>query len=191
MKIFGLIGVLVLTAACNNAAPTATGYKQQLGAPAAVTGTGNATTGGAGDIEKGKTAFTASCAGCHGPDAASPLDGSEDIAAGFGANSAHTAFKNIFDTNAADISAYLKSVNGGTPAAAAGDAAKGEALIKAQCIVCHTEDGAGMGPKLDQFANIDGQIATSPTRAAIHGDAITKTITDNLADIKAALKARP
>lgn len=189
MKILGLIGVLVLAAACNNAAPTATAYKQQLGAPAGVTGTGNVTSGGAGDIEKGKTAFTASCAGCHGPSSASPLDGSEDIKAGFGANGAHTAFKDVFDNSAADISAYLKSVNGGT-AAVAGDAAKGEALIKAQCIGCHAEDGTGMGPTLDQFANIDGQVSSSPTKAAIHGDAISKTITDNLNDLKAALKAR-
>jgi mono/diheme cytochrome c family protein len=185
MKVFSMAALILVSVACNNAAPTATAYKEQLGAPAAVTGNGNAT--GGGDIEKGKTAFTASCAGCHGPGAMAPLDGSEDIKAGFGANAAHTSFKSVFDNDSENIAAYLKSVNGGTPAAAGGgDAAAGETLLKAQCEGCHNPDGTGMGPALDQFATLAGQESKQ-----IHaGVAASFTDAKKKADIQAALSAR-
>ena len=181
MKVLSLAALILVSVACNNAAPTATAYKQQLGAPAAVTGNGNAT--GGADIEKGKAAFTASCAGCHGPGAMAPLDGSEDIKAGFGANAAHNSFQSVFDNDSANISAYLKSVNGGAPAAGGGDAAKGNALITGPCAVCH---GASASD-LDSFSNLE--TAVSATFASHTAD-IKKMITDNNADLAAALKTR-
>ncbi len=181
MKVLSLAALILVSVACNNAAPTATAYKEQLGAPAAVTGTGNASTGtGGGDIEKGKTAFTASCAGCHGPGAMAPLDGSEDIKAGFGANAAHNSFKAVFDNDSANISAYLKSVNGGAPAAA-GDAAKGNALIAASCAGCHNDT---IAIKLDSFSDL----AKAVTLDA-HSGPIKTTIDTNKTDLEAALKA--
>jgi mono/diheme cytochrome c family protein len=183
MKVLSLAALILVSMACNNAAPTATAYKEQLGSPAAVTGNGNET--GGGDIEKGKTAFTASCSGCHGPGAMAPLDGSEDIKAGFGANAAHPSFKTVFDIDSANISAYLKSVNGG--AASGGDATAGETLLKAQCEDCHKPDGTGTGLTLDQFANLNGQESKT-----IHsGVAANFTDSKKKADIQAALKARP
>lgn len=183
MKVLSLAALILVSVACNNAAPTATAYKEQLGAPAAVTGNGNATTGG-GDIEKGKTAFTASCAGCHGPGAMAPLDGSEDIKAGFGANAAHTSFKSVFDNDSANISAYLKSVNGGTPAAGGGDAAKGAAFLAANCeAACHGKTAGA----LDSFSNLETAVSAS---AGYHSPDIKTMITSNKGDIEAALKTR-
>jgi mono/diheme cytochrome c family protein len=181
MKVLSLAAMILVSVACNNAAPTATAYKEQLGAPAAVTGNGNVTTGG-GDIEKGKTAFTASCASCHAPGAMSPLDGSEDIKAGFGANAAHTAFKPVFDNDSENISAYLKSVNGGAPAAGEGDAAKGNALLTATCeAVCHGKSAGA----LDSFSNFEGQ-----ETATYHPPDVQTAIKNSKADLIAALKTR-
>jgi hypothetical protein len=188
MKIFGLIGVLVLTAACNNAAPTATGYKQQLGAPAAVTGdnSGNAT---GGDAAKGQAALAA-CTSCHVDGGIGhklgPAD-ADSIASGAAAgNPAHGAgLKATFDADGKNIAAYLKggSTGGTAPAAGAGDAAKGEALLTGTCeAACH---GKTAGP-LDSFVSLDGQ-----ETAAYHPLDVQKAITDNKADLAAALKARP
>jgi cytochrome c2 len=193
MKVLGLVGVLLVMTACNNAAPTATAYKQQLGAPAAVTGgnTGDAT---AGDPAKGQTALTA-CTGCHtegGVGHVLVAADADSIASGTAAqNPAHGAgLAATFEASGKDIAAYLKGgTTGGTPApggAAAGDAVAGEALIKAQCEVCHAADGTGMGPALDSFSNLQGQEANQ-----IHAGVLTNfTDPKKKADIEAALKAR-
>jgi hypothetical protein len=174
MKVLSLAALILVSVACNNAAPTATAYKEQLGAPAAVTGNGNVTTGG-GDIEKGKTAFTANCA-------MAPLNGSEDIKAGFGANAAHNAFKPVFDNDSENISAYLKSVNGGASAAGEGDAAKGNALLTATCeAVCHGKSAGA----LDSFSNFESQ-----ETATYHPADAQTAIKNSKADLIAALKTR-
>lgn len=193
MKVLGLIGVLVLATACNNAAPTATGYKQQLGAPAAVTGTnsGNAT---AGDPAKGQTAL-AGCTGCH-TDAGTPAHklaaaDAASIESGTAAgNAGHpAAIGDAIRRDGKDIAAFLKggSTTGtGTPAAATGDAAAGQALLTAQCEGCHVPDGTGTGPALDEFSTLAGQEGNQ-----IHAS-VQQNFTDpkKKADIEAALKAK-
>lgn len=193
MKVLGLVGIMLISVACNNAAPKATAYKEQLGAPAAVTGDNNASTG---DAAKGQTALAA-CTGCHVDGGAAHMLAAADadsIGKGTaGSNPVHgsipQAAKDAFKNNALDMAAFLKGGSTGGSPAATGDAAKGEALLKAQCEVCHKADGTGTGPALDQFAGIDAQIDPS-TKAAAHADGVTTAIKDNLADIKAALKAR-
>ncbi len=186
MKILGLVGILLVTAACNNAAPTATAYKEQLGAPAAVTGNNSGNASG-GDATKGQTALAA-CTGCHAEGGAAHklvAAAADSIASGAAAkNPAHGAgLANTFTTSGKDIAAYLKGGSSGAPAAGAGDAAKGEALLASTCeAACH---GKTAGP-LDSFVSLDGQ-----ETAAYHPANVQKTITDSKADLAAALKARP
>jgi cytochrome c553 len=190
MKVLSLAALILVSVACNNAAPTATAYKEQLGAPAAVTG-GNTPTG---DAAKGQTALAA-CTGCHANGgAAHVLDGNDADSIGNGDagknpihNSVPQAAKDAFKNNSLDMAAFLKGgSSGGTPAAGGGDAAAGEALLKAQCEGCHNPDGSGMGPALDQFATLAGQEAKQ-----IHaGVAASFTDAKKKADIQAALSAR-
>jgi cytochrome c2 len=192
MKVLGLVGILLMMTACNNAAPTATAYKQQLGAPAAVTGnnSGNAT---GGDAAKGQAALAA-CTACHtegGIGHVLVAADADSIASGAAAkNPAHGAgLAATFEASGKDIAAYLKgdsTAGAPTGGASAGDAVAGEALIKAQCEVCHVPDGTGMGPALDAFSNLQGQEANQ-----IHAGVLTNfTDPKKKADIEAALKAR-
>jgi cytochrome c553 len=193
MKVLGLVGILLVSVACNNAAPTATGYKEQLGAPAAVTGnnTGNAT--GSGDAAKGQTAL-ATCTGCHAEGGAAHklvAADADSIGKGTaGSNPIHgsipQAAKDAFKNNALDMAAFLKGgTASGTPAAGAGagDAAKGAALLTGTCeAVCHGKTAGA----LDSFSDLTGQ-ETAP----YHPADIQKAIGDNKDDLTAALKARP
>ncbi|HYX34945.1 MAG TPA: c-type cytochrome [Oligoflexus sp.] len=186
MKVLGLVGILLVTVACNNAPPTATGYKEQLGAPAAVTANPG---GSSGDATRGQTALAA-CTGCHvaggvghvlvAADATSLESGKAASNPAHGAGLAAT-----FTASAKDIAAFLKG--GAAGAAVTGDAVAGEALLKAQCETCHTPDGTGMGPALDGFAKVEGQDA-KPIHASVLANF---TDPKKKADIQAALTARP
>jgi len=190
MKFLGLVGVFMLATACNNAAPTATTYKQQLGAPAAVTGnnSGNAT---AGDPAKGQTALAA-CTGCHveggighklvAGDAASLISGAAADNAG---HSGSKAISDAIKTSGKDMAAFLTggapAADTGTPPATAGDAAAGKALLTANCESCHAPGG---DLALDAFSSFEGQ-DTAPH----HGPQIQTVIKTSRADLEAALKA--
>lgn len=187
MKILSLVGILLMTVACNNAAPTATAYKQQLGAPAAVTGNNSGNASG-GDAAKGQTALAA-CTGCHADGGAAhklgPAD-ADSIASGAAAShpSHGSGLAATFTSSGKDIAAYLKGGSSGTPAAA-GDAAKGEALLASTCeAACH---GKTAGP-LDSFVSLEGQDGDA---AGYHPANVKTAITNNKADLAAALKARP
>ncbi|HET9239413.1 MAG TPA: c-type cytochrome [Oligoflexus sp.] len=190
MKVLSLAALILVSVACNNAAPTATAYKEQLGAPAAVTGGNNTPTG---DAAKGQTALAA-CTGCHADGgAAHKLVAADADSIGNGDagknpihNSVPQAAKDAFKNNSLDMAVFLKGGSTGGTTPAGGDAAAGEALLKAQCEGCHNPDGTGMGPVLDQFANLAGQEA-KPIHAGV---AASFTDATKKADIEAALKAR-
>ncbi len=157
MKKLALAGLLLVTGACNNSEPAATGYKNQLtGAPAAANGDQTPTptpTPKAGDAAKGTALLTSSCKGCHNGDTALELgategtligdfqkaggklkndDGSEKLLGGGGHST--TLNGNIL-TNASDLVAAL---GGSTaPAPTTGDATKGQAAFTASCGKCH------------------------------------------------------
>jgi cytochrome c553 len=187
MKVLSLAALILVSVACNNAAPTATAYKEQLGAPAAVTGGNNTPSG---DATKGQTALAA-CTGCHADGgAAHKLVAADADSIGKGTagkNPVHTsvpqAAKDAFQNNALDMAAFLKGGSTGGTASGAGDAAKGEALLASTCeAACH---GKTAGP-LDSFVSLEGQ-----EKAAYHPADVQTAITNNKADLAAALKARP
>jgi hypothetical protein len=184
MKFFAFLSFLFLTSACNNSAPVATSYKADLAQPAKGT-TGPVPTGNAA---LGLTAFNASCVGCHAtPDALTAAQKSK--IAGAAAHPSHQspAVKAAFTKDGANLTAFLNPTApaaGGTPSAATGNAAKGETLLKASCDGCH----AGPDPaELDKFSadSLDGK-ESLPAHSTV-----AKVITDNRADLKAALLVRP
>ncbi|WP_141732833.1 c-type cytochrome [Oligoflexus tunisiensis] len=195
MKVLGLVGILLVTAACNNTAPTATTYKEQLGAPAAVAGnnnTGNAN-GGAVDPAAGQAALAASCASCHvegGVGRVLTANEADSIAKSGPVTSQpsfHTSLSDTFAKDGANMAAYLKggaTGGGDAPAAGAGDAAKGNALLTGTCGACHGVSAVA----LDSFANLEGQ---DQDTAAHHPANIRTAIKDNRADLEAAIKALP
>jgi mono/diheme cytochrome c family protein len=198
MKVLGLVGILLVTAACNNTTPTATTYKEQLGAPAAVAGNNNTGNAGAVDPAAGQAALAASCNTCH-------VDGglgrvltaaeAESIEKGGPVTSQpvyHSNLQATFDKDGANMAAYLKgdSTGGSTPAGGgAGDATAGEALLKANCEICHNPAGGGLGPALDEFSDFDGQVANpNPSHNGL-ADYFTKG-GEKRNNIEAALKAK-
>lgn len=186
MKVLSLAALILVSVACNNAAPTATAYKEQLGAPAAVTGNGNTPTG---DAAKGQTAL-ATCTGCHAEGGAAHAlvaNDADSIGKGTaGKNPIHNnvpqAAKDAFQNNSLDMAAFLKGGSTGGTAAGGGDAAKGTALLTGPCAACH---GASASD-LDSFSNLDTAVGAA---FASHTPEIKKMITDNKADLAAALKA--
>jgi cytochrome c553 len=187
MKVLGLVGILLLTVACNNVAPTATAYKEQLGASAAVTGGNNQTSG---DATKGQTAL-ATCTGCHADGgAAHKLVAADADSIGKGTagknpihGSVPQAAKDAFQNNSLDIAALLSGGSTGGTASGAGDPAKGEALLASTCeAACHGKT-AGL---LDSFVSLEGQ-----EKAVYHKADVQMAIMNNKADLAAALKARP
>lgn len=176
MKVLGLIGVFILVAACNNAAPTATTYKTQLGggtpAGAAATPGGATTPGGAnagataGNPALGLAAFSNSCVGCHAFSGGLVIDGTKDIP-GAATKAAHSGVADIFKSSAADITALFK-----------GDSAKGDAYITSKCTGCHN---GTVQVELDSFAGLDGQ-DKNPVHASFGADMAT-----NMKDIAASL----
>jgi cytochrome c553 len=187
MKVLSLAALILVSVACNNAAPTATAYKEQLGAPAAVTGNNNSTP--AGDAAKGQTAL-ATCTGCHAEGgAAHVLVASDADSIGKGNagknpihNSIPQAAKDAFTNNALDMAAFLKGGSTGGTASGEGDAAKGNALLTATCeAVCHGKSAGA----LDSFSNFEGQ-----ETATYHPPDVQTAIKNSKADLIAALKTR-
>jgi cytochrome c553 len=187
MKVLSLAALILVSVACNNAAPTATAYKEQLGAPAAVTGNNNSTP--AGDAAKGQTAL-ATCTGCHAEGGAAHVlvaSDADSIGKGdAGKNPIHSsvpqAAKDAFTNNSLDMAAFLKGGSTGGTASGGGDAAKGNALITGACAACH---GASASD-LDSFSNLETAVGAT---FASHTPEVKKMITDNKADLEAALKA--
>jgi cytochrome c2 len=105
--IVGTLFFAVLTA-CGDPEPVSTGTK----APGLNRASGNqqpATTGAPGDAAKGKTAFTA-CAVCH-PSTAQVLDKADaNSVAGAAGKSYHSSVAKVFETDAANIKAYLETL---------------------------------------------------------------------------------
>lgn len=188
MKVLSLAALILVSVACNNAAPTATAYKEQLGAPAAVTGGNNNTP--TGDAAKGQTAL-ASCAGCHADGGAAhvlvAIDADSIEKGNAGKNPIHNnvpqAARDAFDKNSLDMAAFLKGGSTGGTASTGGDAAKGTALITGPCAVCHGKSASD----LDSFSDLTNAVAPE---FASHPADTKKTIMDNKADLEAALKTR-
>ncbi|HYX34944.1 MAG TPA: hypothetical protein VE954_17755 [Oligoflexus sp.] len=96
--------------ACGESEPVSTGTK----APGINRTSGNqqpATTNAApGDATKGQTAFTASCATCH-PKSAQVLDKADAGAvAGAALKAYHGSVAKVFESDAANIKAYLETL---------------------------------------------------------------------------------
>jgi cytochrome c oxidase cbb3-type subunit III len=125
------------------------------------------------DAAKGKTLFDTNCSTCHGvyaqgedgPDlrgvAASLGDAAvENIIRRGLPGTAMTAFYMISATGAADIVAYLKTLNvAETSGTSTGDPHKGEAVYKSSaCSACHMIDGEGgsIGPDLTRIGSERG-----------------------------------
>lgn len=125
------------------------------------------------DAAKGKTLFDTNCSTCHGVDARGE-DGPDlrGVPASLGdpaveniirrgiPGTAMAGFYLISATGAADIVAYLKTLNvSEAPSASTGDPQKGEAVFKSSgCTACHMVDGEGgsIGPDLTRIGSMRG-----------------------------------
>lgn len=190
MKKVALAGLLLLAGACNNSEPAATGYKSQLsGAPAAAAGDQNPTpTPTGGDATKGKAFLASNCESCHKLDGAAHALDEFDIpaieaikTAPIGAHGAASPLNTSIEKNIPDLKAAL---GGGTaaPAAATGDATKGQAALTASCNVCHTTGGAG-----HVLTKADATKIAGAGSVAAHSQAVKDVLTASAADISAFL----
>lgn len=125
------------------------------------------------DAAKGKTLFDTNCSTCHGVNAQGE-DGPDlrGVPASLGdaaveniirrgiPGTAMAGFYMISETGAADIVAYLKTLNvSEAPSASTGDPQKGEAVFKSSgCTACHMIDGEGgsIGPDLTRIGSERG-----------------------------------
>jgi len=168
-----VVVALWLTAAgVELAQPPGAGAQEAGGARARARVTKNPLEGNRDAIRNGGAMFRTMCAGCHGPDARG--DRGPDLT---GLWLSGTADDRIFDTvrggvpgtdmPGADparvpdngiwqILAYVRSVAGSTPqAAATGNAANGERLFQTNCSSCHMINGRGgqLGPDLSRIGS--------------------------------------
>lgn len=188
MRVLASVGVFMLAMACNNTAPTATTYKQQLSNPQPVSEDLNRNPA-TGDPAKGQTALAA-CTGCHAEGGMAHklvAEDAESLISGTAAdNSGHSGNNSIGEaikTSGKDMAAFLTGSAPGptTPPAAGGDAAAGKALLTANCVSCHAPGG---GLALDAASSFEGQ-----DTAQHHGPPIQAIIKASRADLQAALKA--
>lgn len=124
------------------------------------------------DLEQGKSLFSQNCSSCHGVDA-SGGDGPDlrGVPASLGdatvgniirrglSGTAMPAFYNISEAGAANIVAYLRTLDTAPTGTASGDPQKGETVYNSSgCSACHMIDGQGgsIGPELTRIGSMRG-----------------------------------